>query len=77
MILRSKDNQINPAIKVFSDQTPHQIAKFKNLKDELALRMSNGESNLKIKYIKGMPKIVETQPKNSKTQVNSIKTSQA
>lgn len=67
LILRNKNTLTNPTIKVYSDQTPYQINKLKNLKDELALRISNGEENITIKYIKGMPKIVKTLPKNSET----------
>lgn len=62
-ILRNK-NKLPDNIKVYSDQTPTQKAIMKELSQELIRRKENGEENLIIKYIKGTPKIVQTQPKN-------------
>lgn len=36
----------------------------KRLKDELEARLKKGETNLIIKYVKGVPKIISEQPKN-------------
>lgn len=65
-ILRSKPNVKNNDIKIFSDQTPQQQAYFKVLKSELECRIKNGEENLSIKYVKGVPKIISESPKNFK-----------
>ncbi|KAJ3658854.1 hypothetical protein Zmor_010572 [Zophobas morio] len=40
------------------DRTPRQIEYYKLLKDEMDLRTTNGESGLKIRYVKGVPKIL-------------------
>lgn len=53
-------------IKLFSDQTPSQIKFLQELKEELVRRQNSGENNLTIKYIKGIPKIVPLDAKNSK-----------
>lgn len=62
-ILRNKINLKEDSIRIYSDQTPYQQKLMLNLKTELKRRLENGETNLTIKYIKGIPKIV-TQPKN-------------
>lgn len=67
LILRSK-YKLPDNVKIFSDQTPAQQKYFMNIKDELTLRMKNGESDLTIKYINGIPNIVKSVPKNSKPQ---------
>lgn len=41
------------------DRTPKQIEEYKNMKATMSLRLQNGESNLKIKYIGGIPRIVK------------------
>lgn len=64
-ILRNKTKVSNDAIKMFADQTPYQQIQYKNLKDELNQRTSNGEENLRIKYIKGVPKILNIPAKKS------------
>lgn len=63
-ILRQKENLKDEGIKIFSDQTPQQQSYMKIVKEELDRRIKNGEPNLIIKYIKGIPKIVV--PANSK-----------
>lgn len=63
-ILRIKSNLKQDGIRIFSDQTPYQQKFILNLKKELHQRQESGEKNLIIKYIKGTPKIIETQPKN-------------
>lgn len=56
-LLRSK-SKLSPDYKIYSDQTVAQQNYFKNLKNELTQRIANGEQDITIKYIKGIPKIV-------------------
>lgn len=56
MLLRNK-NKLQSGIRIFSDQTPVQQNYLKNLKNELAHRIANGENDITIKYVKGTPKI--------------------
>lgn len=63
-ILRNKVNGNNDPIKIYNDQTPQQRQYLMNLKEKLKERKESGEINLIIKYIRGVPKIVEAQPKN-------------
>lgn len=65
-ILRNKRNTPLDNIKIYSDDTPYQQAHKKRLKEEIQKRVKNGESNLGLKYVKGIPKIVQLQAKNSK-----------
>lgn len=51
-------------VKIYSDNTPQQQKYLNTVKEELELRKGRGENNIIIKYIKGVPKIVEQQPKN-------------
>lgn len=64
IILRNKSKLKSSVLKIFADQTPHQQTRFKNLKEELSHRAKAGESNLIIKYVKGIPQIVSAPPKN-------------
>lgn len=52
-----KSNEKFAGLSVNSDRTPRQLAYFKSVRSELNVRMNNGESNLKIKYINGVPTI--------------------
>lgn len=63
-ILKSKQNQENSTHKIFSDQTITQQNQMKFLRSELNRRTTAGEKGLGIKYIKGVPKIVNLEPKN-------------
>lgn len=63
-LLRSKD-KIASNIKIYSDQTPAQRDYFLKTKNELNNRISNGEKDITIKYIKGIPSVVKSTPKNS------------
>lgn len=63
-ILKNKSNLKDKTIRFYSDQTPKQREIMINLKNELQKRTENGEQNLTIKYIKGIPKITTYQPKN-------------
>ena len=40
------------------DRTPRQIEHYRRVKSTLQERISNGETNLKIKYVNGCPKII-------------------
>lgn len=62
-ILRNRKNTEKNGIKIFADLTPAQQAHLKELKEKLSLRQKNGEVDLTIKYVNGVPKII-TQAKN-------------
>lgn len=47
-----------PNVKVSLDKTPRQQEHYRNLKKELERRITAGENNLRIKYIRGSPQIV-------------------
>lgn len=64
LIFRNKNKLTDTDVKIFPDQTPYQQTFFKKLKEELNRRTANGEGNLKIKYIKGVPQIISTSTKN-------------
>ncbi|CAH2009568.1 unnamed protein product [Acanthoscelides obtectus] len=40
------------------DRTPRQILHYKKLKQEMEERSARGEDGLKIKYVRGVPRIV-------------------
>lgn len=46
-------------LSISPDRTPKQITYYKKIKSELDARVELGESNLKIKYINGIPRIVK------------------
>lgn len=62
-LLRSKAN-LPAGIKIYSDQTPCQQRLMLNLQRELARRSQDGETDLIIKYVKGIPKIIKANSKN-------------
>lgn len=64
LLLRNK-NKLPENIKMISDQTPAQQKYLQGLKEELQRRQANGESDLTIKYINGVPNILQVPPKNS------------
>ena len=45
-------------VKISLDRTPRQVQNYKNLKNKLDERISNGETDIQIKYIRGIPTIV-------------------
>lgn len=47
-------------ISIYRDRTPMQAQLHKDIRAELSQRLDNGESNLQIKYKKGIPTIVST-----------------
>lgn len=63
LLLRNK-TKLPENIKIYSDQTPSQKLYLDSLKTELYRRIGNGETNIVIKYIKGVPKIVKNDQKN-------------
>lgn len=66
-LLRNK-SKFPEAIKIYSDLTPAQQKYLNCVKDELARRQTSGESDITIKYIRGIPTIIKINPtsKNSK-----------
>lgn len=61
VIKKAKELRSNSSYKSVSisfDRTPKQIDHYRQLKKNLEERMKNGETNLKIKYTNGYPKIV-------------------
>lgn len=64
-ILRNKSKLTDERVRIYADQTPSQKTYLQNLKDELLRRKNDGESDLMIKYVKGVPKIMIMPPKNS------------
>lgn len=63
-ILRNQNNSKRDNIKIYSDQTPKQRTFLQNLKEELNRRSLIEHKNLTIKYINGIPKIMEKPSKN-------------
>lgn len=61
-------------IKCYSDQTPLQKEELVKLRTELSKRVGDGEENIIIKYIKGVPKIVKMHSKNLQKQKPKEKT---
>jgi hypothetical protein len=63
-VLRNKNKLINSdlsrSISISDDKTPKQLEYLKNLRTELQLRRDNGEDNITIKYMKGIPSIIES-----------------
>lgn len=53
-----KDSAQFKGVRISLDRTPRQIAAYKSVKAELDKKIANGNSNLKIKYVGGSPKIV-------------------
>lgn len=66
VMLRKKTQNDN--IKIYSDQTKCQKEYLNNLREELKKRTDDGETDLTIKYIKGVPKIIKETAKNDKQQ---------
>ena len=59
-----KSNEQLKDLAISSDKTPFQLKTHKKAKDELHERLRNGETNIVLKYINGLPKIVSTSTKN-------------
>lgn len=65
-LLRNK-KKLQDNIQIYADQTPSQKQYLQTLKEELNKRIENGESDLVIKYIKGLPTITQNKT-NQKNQ---------
>lgn len=63
-IILNNKTKLSSTLRIFTDQTPMQQELFKETKMELNRRLLAGETNLIIKYIKGIPKVIENNPKN-------------
>lgn len=68
MLLLRNRGKLPENIKIYSDLTPAQQKYFQAIKDELASRTKNGETDLTIKYVNGVPSIIKQTPKNSNDQ---------
>lgn len=66
-LLRNKA-KLNKDYRLYADQTPSQKKFLDTVKQELERREQNGEKNLTIKYIKGIPKIINKSSKNENAQ---------
>lgn len=64
-LLKNKSKCRN-GIKIYSDQTPSQRDYMHKLQIELKNREQNGENNLTIKYLKGVPTIISNNNMTSK-----------
>lgn len=53
-----KKNMLYKSISISFDRTPRQLECYRKIRKELKEREDAGEQNLKIKYVKGIPKIV-------------------
>lgn len=68
-ILRNKAALAQSRLKYISvkaDQTPKQIENLKQLRAELQHRTESGETNLTIRYRKGVPTICNTEDNNQR-----------
>lgn len=63
-ILRNKKHHPIFSPRIYADQTLYQQRQIKNLRNELQSRQQKGETNLTIKYFKGVPKIITRSSKN-------------
>lgn len=64
LLLKNK-TKLDTSFKLFTDQTPMQKKIYSDTKIELNQRLQAGETNLTIKYIRGTPKIIKTQPQKN------------
>lgn len=65
-ILKNRNNLRDDKVKLYPDQTPQQRSYVKKLSQELEDRIKKGEADIKIKYSRGVPKIIKELPKNLK-----------
>lgn len=54
-----KENAMYERISVSTDRTPRQMEYYRTLKQELQRRTSDGEVGLRLRYVHGMPRIVQ------------------
>ena len=57
-ILKNREKIMPSGVACASDKTLRQQEYYKSLKDQLDARQKDGEKDLKIKYVKGVPRIV-------------------
>lgn len=57
-VRKLRDRAVYERVRVSFDQTPRQQQHYRSLKAQLAVRLANGESNLKIRHVSGIPTIV-------------------
>lgn len=46
---------------ISQDRTPMQLELYRNARAELGRRRANGETGIRIKYVKGIPEIVQSE----------------
>lgn len=66
-LMKNKGKITNKDIKIYADLTPTQQNNLKLLRQDLCNRQENGETDITIKYVNGVPKIVAVPPKNSES----------
>ncbi|KAJ3652311.1 hypothetical protein Zmor_018289 [Zophobas morio] len=47
-------------VSISFDKTPRQIDYYKQVKNDMLIRLNNGETNLRIRHVNGIPKIVKS-----------------
>jgi hypothetical protein len=57
---RVTNSDLPRSISISDDKTPKQLEYLTNLRTELQLRRDNGEDNITIKLVKGIPSIIES-----------------
>ena len=65
-----KKNARLSGISIAFDRTPKQQAHYKDVRTELQRRTASGENNLIIKYVQGLPKIIQTQSTSNQVNLN-------
>ena len=73
LLLHSKQGS-NPTVKCVHDRTPLQRDEFNSIFDEFNKRKNDGETDLQIKFIGGIPQIRKNKLKNSKNPTQQIVT---
>lgn len=63
-----KDNPRFKKVHLSRDQTPRQLRHYKDLREQIKVRARNGENGLRIRYVRGVPKIVNSLNKQSPTE---------
>lgn len=74
LILKNKKKLASNTIRLYPDLTPKQQYHMNHLRNELASREQKGETDLIIKYIKGIPKIIKSSAKNETRLMSTSKT---
>nr|CAH7754820.1 unnamed protein product [Callosobruchus chinensis] len=73
-ILRRKNSILShpvyKSIKISDDKTPSQMRELQNLRDELKRRLTTGERNITIKYVRGRPSIIQITAQESNMSKN-------